>query len=88
MKVLANTDQLFRTSKDYLYNVAKAIQHPKYSMKGITYNDIGLLKLDRKINFQTGRVEPIKWSQKTNIKPNTVLNVAGWGKDEVNHQFF
>lgn len=84
MKVIVGSTYFFAASNtNRLYFVSKAIPHPKYHIKNIVYNDIGLLKVNKQIIYIPGFVEAISLSNRTQITTGSELNVAGWGKNEV-----
>nr|XP_008507339.1 PREDICTED: granzyme B-like [Equus przewalskii] len=59
--------------------VKEAIRHPDY-IPGDYYNDIMILKLERKAKL-TAAVQPLSlhWG-KTQVRPGEVCSVAGWGR--------
>lgn len=64
-------------SKQAIYrNIAEFIVHPQY--KESKSNDIALVKLSLKVNFQMGKLRPAcLWTEKE-LKNNTAT-VTGWG---------
>lgn len=84
MAVLAGAKTLFRAKKERTYKVIKRVKHPQYADRGgICYNDIGLIKVDREIDFDPNHVEAINFKETINVPEGTVLRVAGWGRTEV-----
>lgn len=87
MAVIAESRTLFHANKEIIYKVIKRIKHPGYADRGgICYNDIGLLKVDRAIDFDHNHVEAINFKDTIDVNEGMVLRVAGWGKTEVNFQ--
>lgn len=63
------------------FHVSKAIRHPEFKPPS-SYNDIGLLKLDRRAVL-SDFVKPACLHIQNDIElPQAVLLVAGWGKTE------
>lgn len=78
LSVLVGTNYLYEGGE--LYNVSKIIPHPNFSTL-IRRDDIGLLKVDRPIEFGP-KVQPINLPS-SDVDSGVKLTLAGWGQQEV-----
>ncbi|XP_076641108.1 chymotrypsin-2-like [Halictus rubicundus] len=67
------------TNPGVSYSAKQLIWHSGYDSQ-LLRNDIGLIRLNDRISFNTSRIEPIPLASVDYVAPNTNAVVTGWGK--------
>ena len=73
---LGSVNRIENNDDHLIYSVIEVISHPEY-VKGLKYNDIALLKLDRVVVFND-YIVPICLPQTRNV--NLKVIASGWGE--------
>ena len=80
--MVVGTNSLSKTNKlTKIYRVKGYIHHPEFDMETVA-NDIGLIKVDKKIKFNE-KVQPIKLMNSDFDKINYPAVLTGWGRFDV-----
>lgn len=84
VEILTGVLNLHRKKPGNFFKAVKRIKHPEFSRRGrIILNDIGLIKVDKKIHFDIHNVRAIDLKESIEAREGLVLRVAGWGRNEV-----